>query len=124
MRWAKMPEKIGSDVIADSPKKAKNYEGLKRYWAKIKEEIREKIIEALRNTDKPFLNLQELSDQVEHSTYLVKDVAEELEKEGKIVHKELKIPFRSHLFYLSDDYIKGIEVEKILNYNRQTFGGD
>lgn len=114
--------KLVKTTSSDKPDK---YAGLREYWANVHKDTREKIIEVLRklDKDKPFLNLWELSEAVGHSYMTVKRIAEELVKEGKIIHKQLNIPFPTHMYYLPDDHIRGIEVEKILTYNKETYGG-
>lgn len=115
--------KLSEITSSDKPDK---YAGIRAYWAKVHEHCRIKIIEALRNLDKdkPFLNLNELTEAVGHSYLTVKRIVEELVKEGKIVHKKLNLPIPTHMYYLPDDYIRGIEVEKILTYNKETYGGE
>ena len=110
-------------MSSDKPDK---YAGIHAYWAKVHEHCRIKIIEALRNLDKekPFLNLNELTEAAGHSYLTVRGIVDELVKEGKIAHKKLNIPIPTHMYYLPDDYIRGIEVEKILAYNKETYGGD
>ncbi len=58
-------KKSDSDVLTN-PK----YAGLRDYWKKVQNDTREKILEALRNLDKdkPFLNLNELTEAVGHSS--------------------------------------------------------
>jgi len=113
-------------VEITSSDKLDKYAGLRAYWANVHKDAREKIIEALRklDKDKPFLNLWELSEAAGHSYLTVKKIAEELVKEGKIMHKRLNLPIPTHMYYLPDDHIRGIEVEKILAYNKGTYGGE
>lgn len=122
----KLSETTSSDETDKRLRQQGGGAGLREYWAKVRNDTREKIIEALRNLgkDKPFLNLWELSEAVGHSYTVVRRIAEELAKEGKIAHKQLNIPFPTHMYYLPDDYIRGIEVEKILTYNKETYGGE
>jgi len=124
MRMVKLPETTSSDKPDSDVLTNPKYAGLRDYWKKVQNDTREKIIEALRNLDKdkPFLNLNELTEAVGHSYLTVKRIVDELVKEGKIAHKKLNLPIPTHMYYLPDDYIRGIEVEKILTYNKETYG--
>ena len=122
----KLSETTSSDEADKRLRKQGGGAGLRKYWAKLREDTCEKIIEVLRNLDKdkPFLNLNELTEAVGRNSETVKGIAEELAKEGKIAHKQLNLPIPTHMYYLPDDYIRGIEVEKILTYNKETYGGE
>lgn len=126
MRMVKLSETTSSDEADKRLRRQGGGAGLREYWAKLRVITREKIIEALRNLDKdkPFLNLNELSEAVGRQYDTVRRITEELAKEGKIVHKRLNLPCPTHMYYLPDDYIRGIEVEKILTYNKETYGGE
>jgi len=122
----KLSETTSSDEADKRLSRQGGGAGLREYWAKLRVITREKIIEALRNLDKdkPFLNLNELSEAVGRQYDTVRRITEELAKEGKIVHKRLNLPCPTHMYYLPDDYIRGIEVEKIITYNKGTYGGE